>query len=138
MLSNKYQPHFDIDFERGLVGERLVDTFLNQLAGSKIEVKTDYRVGETGNVYVETWQYRNADLSDKKQSGINITEADYFCFASPSGGGFIMVTTDLLKELMREIDPPESRQPVVGERSNASVGRLVPVDAILRKIGLWR
>lgn len=52
-----YQPDFDVDFRRGKVGEDLVGTFLEQLAGSTIEVKTDYRADMTGNVYVETWQH---------------------------------------------------------------------------------
>jgi hypothetical protein len=80
-----YEPRFDVDFTRGLVGEDLLQTFLADLQGKKIEVKTDYRVSETGNVYVETWQYSKADESDKKQSGINLSESDYWCFASPTG-----------------------------------------------------
>ena len=70
-----YQPHFDTDLERGRVGENLLNTFLADLAGKKFEVKTDYRAWETGNFYIETWQYRQPDAIDKKPSGINITEA---------------------------------------------------------------
>ena len=72
-------PHFDIDFARGKVGEDLVNTVLGKLQGKKIEVKTDYRIPETGNVYIETWQYHREDESDLKKSGINITEAEYWC-----------------------------------------------------------
>lgn len=49
-----YEPKFAVDFTRGRVGEELVETFLADLQGKKIEVKTDYRINETGNVYVET------------------------------------------------------------------------------------
>lgn len=132
------QPHFDFDFARGKIGEDLVETFLNDLKGKKIEVKTDYRVGETGNVYVETWQYHKPDASDKKQSGINITEAEYFCFASPFGEGFIMVRTDTLKDVIRETNARETRQPIINNRTNASIGRLVKVSDIMKKIGLWK
>jgi len=132
------QPHFDFDFARGKIGEDLVETFLNDLRGKKIEVKTDYRVGETGNVYVETWQYHKPDASDKKQSGINITEAEYFCFASPFGEGFIMVRTDTLKDVIRETNARETRQPIINNRTNASIGRLVKVSDIMKKIGLWK
>ena len=132
------QPHFDFDFARGKIGEDLVETFLNDLKGKKIEVKTDYRVGETGNVYVETWQYHKPDASDKKQSGINITEAEYFCFASPFGQGFIMVRTDTLKDVIRETNARETRQPIINNRTNASIGRLVKVSDIMKKIGLWK
>jgi hypothetical protein len=64
-----YEPRFDVDFTRGRVGEDLVETFLADLVGKKIEIKTDYRINETGNVYLETWQYSEPDTSDKKQSG---------------------------------------------------------------------
>lgn len=132
-----YEPHFDIDFARGKVGENLVETFLAELQGGKIEVKTDYRVSETGNVYVETWQYHKEDASDKKRSGINITQSDYYCFASPDATGFIMIRTDALKEVIRETNPREVRQSRINANTNASIGRLVKVKDIMRKIGLW-
>ena len=132
------QPHFDFDFARGKIGEDLVETFLNDLKGKMIEVKTDHRVGETGNVYVETWQYHKPDASDKKQSGINITEAEYFCFASPFGEGFIMVRTDTLKDVIRETNARGTRQPIINNKTNASIGRLVKVSDIMKKIGLWK
>lgn len=131
------EPHFDIDFARGKVGEDLVQTFLADLEGKKIEVKTDYRVSETGNVYVETWQYHKDDASDKKQSGINITQADYYCFASPDATGFIMIRTDALKEVIKETRPRETRQSRINSRTNASIGRLVKVADIMKKLKLW-
>jgi hypothetical protein len=133
---NGYEPRFDFDFERGRVGENLVGSFLQALEGSRIEVKTDYRVTETGNVYVETWQYRLAGAIDKKPSGINTTEADYWVFASPSGQGFICIETDALKQIIRELDPPEVRQPISNETSNASIGRIIPIRCIMDKLQL--
>lgn len=132
------EPHFDIDFARGKVGEDLAETFLADLQGKKIEVKTDYRVSETGNVYVETWQYHQPDASDKKQSGINITHSDYYCFASPDASGFIMIKTEALKEVIRETQPKEVRQSRINARTNASIGRLVKVSDIMKKLRLWR
>jgi hypothetical protein len=132
----KYEPRFDVDFTRGRVGEELVETFLADLIDKKVEVKTDYRIGETGNVYVETWQYSNPDASDKKQSGINISEADYYCFGSPTGDGFIMVKTSVLKEFIGNTQPREARQPISTDKTNASIGRLIPLADLLASIGL--
>jgi hypothetical protein len=132
------EPHFDIDFARGKVGEDLVATFLADLQGKKIEVKTDYRVSETGNLYIETWQYSEPDASDKRPSGINITQSDYFCFASPTGQGFIMITTEALRGVLRQSNPPETRQPKINAHTNASIGRLVRVSDILSQLGLWK
>lgn len=128
MASDGFQPHFDIDFQRGKVGEDSHELFLD----GKHEVKTDYRTAETGNFYVETWQYNEGM---KAQSGINVTESDYWVWASPTGDGAIYIKTEALKELMRETNPPESRQPIINEHTNASIGRLVPLSHILRKLG---
>lgn len=133
-----YQPSFDHDFSRGQVGEELVETFLSALSGSRIETKTDYRVTETGNVYVETWQYNKPDKSDIKVSGINVTKADFWCFASPDGSGFITISTQALKEIIRDTDPKEVSQPISSDKTNASVGRIIPVVDILRKLKLYK
>jgi hypothetical protein len=128
MESKGYEPHFDIDFQRGKVGEDSHELFLN----GKHEVKTDYRTAETGNFYVETRQY-NQNM--EALSGINVTEADYWVWASPTGKGAIYIKTDLLKELMTETDYRETRQPVINDNTNASKGRLVPLVDVLRKLG---
>lgn len=133
-----YQPDFDLDFKRGMVGENLVGTFLQALEGGTIEVKTDYRIAETGNVYVETWQYRLPDESDIKQSGINTTKADFWVFASPSGEGFICISTEALKNAIRDHEPREVRQPLSSQATNASKGRLLPILTLLKSIGLYK
>lgn len=135
-MSN-YQPDFDHDFRRGQVGENLVNTFLAALEGGTIETKTDSRAWETGNVYVETWQYRGSE-ENKKQSGINISKADFYCFAAPQGNGFICITTDALKEVIRDTQATETRQPVWNDSTMASIGRLVKVSDIVKKIGLGK
>jgi hypothetical protein len=132
----KYEPRFDVDFTRGRIGEELLETFLADLVGNKVEVKTDYRINETGNVYVETWQYSNPDASDKKQSGINVSEAEYYCFGSPTGAGFVMVKTSVLKEFIRNTNPRETRQPISSKETKASIGRLIPLADLLATMGL--
>ena len=98
----------------------------------KHEVKTDYKTADTGNFYVETKQYNEGMIA---LSGINVTESDYWVWASPTGDGAIYIKTDVLKELMRETDPPETRQPIINDHTNASIGRLVPLKHVLRKLG---
>ena len=129
-----YQPDFDIDNRRGQIGEKLVGTFVEALANGTIEVKTDYGLQRTGNVYVETWQYRNPDESDKRQSGINTTKADFWAFASPDGVGFICIATETLKELIREKNPQIARQPISSTTTMASIGRLIKMSDLLEKM----
>lgn len=128
MASEGFQPHFDIDFQRGKVGEDSHELFLD----GKHEVKTDYKTADTGNFYVETKQYNEGMIA---LSGINVTESDYWVWASPTGDGAIYIKTEALKELMRETDPPETRQPIINDHTNASVGRLVPLKHVLQKLG---
>ncbi len=132
----KYEPRFDVDFTRGRVGEELVETFLADLAGKKVEVKTDYRINETGNVYVETWQYSKPDASDRYQSGINVSQAEYYCFGSPTGEGFVMIKTESLKRFISQTNPREARQPITTDKTNASIGRLISLADLLGAIGL--
>ena len=129
MTSENFNPHFDIDFQRGKVGEDSHEGFLN----GKHEVKTDYKTAESGNFYVETKQY-NKDMM--VLSGINVTESDYWVWASPDGVGGIYIKTETLKQLMRDTNPRETHQPVHNENTNASVGRLVPLDVVLKYLGL--
>lgn len=130
-----YQPDFDHDFRKGLVGENLMNTFLKALEGSTIETKTDSRAHETGNVYVETWHWRESE-DQAKVSGINISKADFWCFASPRANGFVMITAEALKEVIQETNAQEARQPIASEKTMASKGRLVKMEDIIRKIGL--
>jgi hypothetical protein len=125
-----YEPRFDIDYQRGLIGERLVGSFLEALSGSRIEVKTDHRVLETGNVFVETHQ--QVFGQDWKPSGINVSEAEFYCFAGPSSNGFITIKTSLLKELAGA--SPRANVNSRSTESSAARGRIVRVSDILELI----
>lgn len=93
-----YQPDFDLDYRRGLVGEELVGSFLESVAGSTIEVKTDYRAWDTGNLYIETYQSIRGEWVP---SGLNISKADFYSFAGPTGEGFLTIPKDALIDVVR-------------------------------------
>lgn len=130
-MNDKYQPDFDIDFRRGLVGEDLHKEFL---FGTH-EVKTDYRTAETGNFYVET---RQQNENGEWLSGINTTKSDFWVQASPLGYGGIFIRTSVFKKLLREVNPPETRQPIRSSVTNSSTGRLVKLDDLLRALGFLK
>ena len=58
----------------------------------KIEVKTDTRMTQTNNVFIET-NYKN------KPNGIYDTQAYYFCI-NDNNGNYYLITTEKLKELV--------------------------------------
>lgn len=126
------QPAFDVDYRRGLIGENLVGTFLEALAGSLIEVKTDFRVLETGNVFVETHQYPASQQEIYEPSGINVTAAEWYCIAGPSGNGFIAIKKDALMALT--IQAPRADVQNVDVKSNKSRGRLVKITDLIQTI----
>ena len=138
MKAEGNQPHFDLDLERGKVGESSTEESYNSLVSGKVEVKTDYRTHETGNWYVETWSYRQPDASDKVKSGINITESEWWVQASTDGDVLIWIKTDRLKKEMREMDPRETHQPISNSNSKASIGRLVNVRDFLQRVGMLK
>jgi len=138
MKAEGNQPHFDLDLERGKVGESSTEEAYNSLVSGKVEVKTDYRTHETGNWYVETWSYRQPDAIDKVKSGINVTDSEWWVQASTDGDVLIWIKTDRLKKEMREMDPRETHQPISNSNSKASIGRLVNVKDFLQRVGMLK
>jgi hypothetical protein len=85
---------FDIDLRFGQAGEQ---TVANLLTIETVEVKTDRRWKETGNVYIETYFY---SLSQKEYipSGINISKATHWAF-NLEGTILIVERNDLINAI---------------------------------------
>ena len=109
---------FDLDLKDGLAAEnRLEQALLN----SKIEVKSDKRAWETGNLFIET-SYRG------KPSGIMSTEADFWAF-EVRNNTFLLISTHRLIQLV-------SKAKFYGLKTNggdfnASEGVLLPFIWVL-------
>lgn len=130
-----YDIDFDKDFERGKVGEDAV----RKLFTSTAEVKTDYRVHETQNLYVEFEQF---DMDGNTwPSGISTTTADRWFFVSGISPEDVLSTTPTkLREVIKNhVIPLGERgigtQTVANEHTNGSRGYLVPVLHLLRYMG---
>lgn len=135
-----FEPRFDQDLARGDVGEQALEMFFTDTSDKSVmlEVKTDYRVNETGNFYVETEKYRKPDASDAVPSGLNVTESKWWVQASPTGDMFIVMKTDKLKEYIDFVNPPESRQPIANQNTAASKGVLVSVKGLMKWFKMWK
>ena len=130
LTSTGYNPDFDLDLRTGAVGEHLVGTFWEELQRvGTVEVKVDRGAAVTGNHYVETHQFDGAAW---KPSGISTTKAVWWAVVSPSSLGFLVVRVDVLKVLAR--DAPQRSQNIKTEKTNASTGRLVRMDAMWREM----
>jgi len=114
---------FDLDFSKGKEGENLVEETL--LSGT-IEVKTDLRWKDTGNLYVETECFYRTSNS-WEPSGLSVTKADYWAFVL--NGLIVILPTDDLRQVVEfegtavdcKIEPNPSR------------GFLIKPEHILRK-----
>jgi len=133
--SEGYAPDFDIDVKRGEVGEELTASILSEI--DTVEVKTDYRASETGNVYIEVYSYRARDKSDLKLSGISSSKAKWWSFVGPQGNGLVIIRTEDLRELVREnYIRYKVLQPIATEKTAASIGVALPMKLIMERIGL--
>jgi hypothetical protein len=123
-----YEPRFDFDVRRGKVGEDYVGTILEEIASDSIEVKTDYGVNKTGNLYVEYEQETRA--GDWVPSGIATSQARYWAFAFSDG--VIFIKLDRLKQICRDVYQQDPKRNVGyrprNEHSNASRGIKLPVS----------
>jgi hypothetical protein len=134
-----FEPRFDVDLERGNVGEELLDLFFADGEDNNMfEVKTDYRINETGNIYVETHKYRKPDQSDAVLSGINVTEAKWWVQASPDGVAMFIVKTEHLRKYIELVNPPKSAQPIANSHSAASLGVLIPMRGLMKFCKMWK
>lgn len=113
------------DFKYDLkVGQQFENELEDVLNNKKLEVKTDFRALETGNIFVE-YQSRG------KPSGLQTSQSDYYVFIL-SKDYFIFISTDVLKGVLREVY--NERGYVMGGDSNTSRGVLVPVKRLIELV----
>lgn len=113
---------FDLDYSNGVVGENLVDALLG--GGKTVEVKTDLKWKDTGNVYIETicWSHRKAEWYP---SGLSTSKADFWAFVLQ--GGVVLVPIEVLKKAVIDYGRPI----VCNIEPNPSKGYLLrPVDIL--------
>jgi len=113
----QYCSNFRHDLEVGQVAEKaLADIIENKT----VEVKNDLKAMDTGNLFIEF-------MSRGKKSGIDKTEADYWCFCV--GDVYILLATAKVKELVEPLKGTSAER--LGGDNNTSVGVLLPLIELL-------
>ena len=114
---------FDLDLSVGHEGESLVNELLTN--GKTIEVKTDLKWKDTGNLYIETvcWSYNN---NEWYPSGLSSTKANYWAFVLE--GNVFIVLTDTLRRAVTLWGHPIT----CNIEPNPSKGYLIRPDKILQ------
>ena len=116
---------FDLDLSVGHGGEALVNELLT--GGKTIEVKTDLKWKNTGNLYIETvcWSHNN---SEWYPSGLSTTKADVWAFVLE--GTVLLVPTQVLKQTVTLWGHPIT----CNIEPNPSKGYLIKPDKILQVV----
>ena len=115
----KQNNNFEYDLEIGIKGENFVAKALSNV---KIEVKTDFKAKDTGNVFVE-YESRN------KLSGISKTKSKWYCFVI-SNNNLIFISVTKLKKLCRKY--LNTNRDVKGGDNNTSKGILLPLEDLTK------
>jgi len=144
-----YEKRFDIppksfnfknDLKYGEDGEQFIKSFYEQVIQGSAEVKTDrYR---NGRMVVETQQNpqraKNLDGSIKwKNSGINVTTADWWLYVYSLNESFVVVSVKRLKSYLRKNKDrfTESAKVVFAENSdNPAKGFLLEPNEVMDMI----
>lgn len=112
---------WDLDYRDGKKGE---DTVAHLLAVETVEVKTDRRWKETGNVYIETQCfYQNSQSWEP--SGINVTKASHWAFVLDDL--VVVIPTERLRKIVLSYGRPIDCK----IEPNPSKGMLVSVTHLL-------
>ena len=117
-----YNSDFKYDLEYGILeGE----TWLHELlTNKKIEVKTDRRTEETGNVYIEYY-------CRGKLSGIATTQSDYYVYKIGKDEAILISTSQLKKKIKQLVRDGKARKDVKGGDNNLSLGVLCKVKDLI-------
>lgn len=114
----KHNNDFRYDLKLGLKGESHLARILTD---KKIEVKTDFKAMQTGNVFVE-YESRNNPIV------IATTEAEYYAFII-SNETIILIETERLKELCRNYLGTDNDKK--GGDMDSSKGILLPLKVLI-------
>ena len=115
----KYSSSFTYDLH---LGEQAEDWAKELFGNTKVEVKTDAKAQETGNMFIEVYS-RNIP------SGISTTTADYWVYRIEGKGTAIIISTKRLRQIVKETYKLNGF--TKGGDNDTSLGVLVPLVNLL-------
>lgn len=111
---------FDLEF-----GQINGETWFHELVtNKKIEVKSDRKTVDTGNVYIEYW-------SRGKPSGISTSQSDFYVYKVGEEEAIIISTPYLKQKLKQLVADGKARANVKGGDNNTSLGILCKLKDLI-------
>lgn len=129
-LSEGYEPRFDIDKAMGDQGELFISEIVDGWNNKSVEVKTDERASQTGNLYFE---YECCYSGAWRKTGIAASEAMYWAQVIGHRSCAIVVPTERLRDLVRVKwrDDPRSRREMM-KGSHPTHGVVISIGDFIR------
>jgi hypothetical protein len=113
---------FKFDLEFGVLDG---ETWFHELVtNKKVEVKSDRRTSETGNVYIEYW-------SRGKPSGISSSQADFYVYKVGEDKAILISTSQLRQRIKQLVKLGKARMNVKGGDNNTSLGILCKLTDLI-------
>lgn len=128
-LAAGYQPNFDIDAQVGRQGELMVADVIAGLRDGSVEVKTDQKAAQTGNVYIE-WSCRRRN--DWHPSGIHPEATASEMWAIVLGPVVVVAPTAVMLRAARTAWAQGLRRDCM-RGSHPTRGVLIPIDSLIRR-----
>jgi hypothetical protein len=121
------QPHFLRDLGFGRKGEKKIESFLEDIIGGHLEVKTDrYR---NGRMVLEVAQ--KPKDQEWKPSGVMVTKAKWWVYQYGLDGAFNIIAVDRIKRYIKSIKKSKELKLFGLRGDNHSQGYLLePEDVI--------
>lgn len=124
-MAQGYEPRFDIDAAVGHQGEMFCRDVIGALREGRVEVKTDRRFADTGNLYVEHACLKRGEWTD---SGRITSDAEVWFFVIEGSGVSICVTAEALSSFLAFTKPKEKQET---DGSHPTKGFLVHVSSLI-------
>lgn len=130
-----YEPRFDHDYEYGQQGELLIGDAIAALRGgqARVEVKRKRRLDDW--LYVELMQDPGGTGTRWKDSGLNVTAAEWWAYVVGDTGFLLFIPTDLLRWAV-SVEGGKPCEEKDGD--NPTMGRLFRVSWLLQALPQWR
>ena len=118
---------WDLDYRAGSLGENITDEIVKGIVEGTVEVKTDRRWKETGNLYIETECFYRRSNS-WQPSGLSVSKASHYAFVLE--GLVLTVPTSLLKDVVEQ----KGREIKCNIQPNPSKGYLIKVSDLVTAV----
>jgi hypothetical protein len=128
-LAKGYEPSFDIDYQVGAQGELFVADIIDSLTkgGTRVEVKRDEKVEQTGNVYLELECLKRGAYVP---SGIATSKAEFWAFVLPRNV-LIVAPTESVRALAARYS---NRASECNRGSHPTKGVTIPVGLFVQEL----